>query len=123
MSDATLSHRQEDTLTQILAALKALEAQLKPDDAIENLPPELGRNRILDTKQAVKFLNISVAEWRRQRRDPEVIAVAPPVMLGKRKQGWRVGNLIDLQDCRTQKAPVDEPRRDPHLLTREPARA
>jgi predicted DNA-binding transcriptional regulator AlpA len=125
MSDTTLNHRQEDALAQILAALKTLEARLKPDDAIENLPSDLGRNQILGTKATCEFMGFSVAELRRQRRSSKF---PPPVMIGKKKQGWRVGTLIDLQDSRTQKAPVDEPRHDPrrdplHVLTREPSAA
>jgi predicted DNA-binding transcriptional regulator AlpA len=118
MSDATAIHSQASTLAQILAVVEALKARLAPN-AIENLPPELGRNQILDTKATCKFMDISVAELRRQRRADKF---PPPVMLGKRKQGWRVGTLIDLQDSRTQTAPVDEPRRDPRMvLTSEPA--
>ena len=120
MSDATALYSRESTLAQILAAIEVLKARLAPN-AIENLPPELGRNQILDTKATCKFMDISVAELRRQRRADKF---PPPVMLGKRKQGWRVGALIDLQDSRTQKAPAVEPRRDPrHVITAEPARA
>jgi predicted DNA-binding transcriptional regulator AlpA len=85
------------------------------------LPSELGRHRILPTKQALEFVGSSPANWRRLR----ALKLAPaPVMIGLRRQGWRVGDLIDYLESRSQKAPVDEPHRDPrHVLTSEPRAA
>jgi predicted DNA-binding transcriptional regulator AlpA len=65
--------------------------------SIENLPTELARHRVLDTRQTCQFVNVSVAQWRRLRTCGE----APtPRQLGKRKHGWRVGDLIDWLDSR-----------------------
>ena len=60
--------------------------------SIETLPTDLARHRVLDTRQTCQFVNVSVAQWRRLRTSGE----APtPRQLGKRKHGWRVGDLID----------------------------
>jgi predicted DNA-binding transcriptional regulator AlpA len=82
------------------------------------LPLELGRHRILPTKQALQFVGSSPANWRRLR----ALKLAPaPVQIGLRSQGYRVGDLIDYLESRSQKAPVDPPRRDArHVLTAEP---
>jgi predicted DNA-binding transcriptional regulator AlpA len=120
MSNASFASAQEPTLAQILAAIEALAARLKPD-TIESLPPELGRNRILDTEQTLEFVGSSPANWRRLQR----LGLAPaPVMIGVKKHGWQLGVLIDYLESRSQKAPADEPRRDPRMmLTRDAARA
>ena len=120
MSDATASQYQDATLTQILAAIESLQAQLKPD-LLENLPADLGRNQILPTKPALKFVGSSPANWRRMR----ALKIAPePVKIGVKKHGYPLGDLVDYLERRKQAAPDDEPRRDPRMsLTREPARA
>jgi hypothetical protein len=119
MSDATAQY-QDSTLAQVLAALKALEARVK-SSPVENLPPELGRSQILPTEQAIAFVGSSPANWRRLR----ALKIAPaPVLIGAKKHGYRIGDLVDYLERRSQAAPVDEPRRDPrHVLTSEPARA
>lgn len=66
---------------------------------LDTLPWELGRNRILPTKPTCEFVGLSPAEWRRLR----VRGEAPqPVQIGVRKQGWKVGVLIDWIDSRTR---------------------
>jgi predicted DNA-binding transcriptional regulator AlpA len=65
--------------------------------SIENLPTDLARHRVLNTRQTCEFVNLSVAQWRRLRKAGE----APRGrQLGKRKQGWRLGDLIDWVDSR-----------------------
>lgn len=112
------AHPAEETaLARILAALEALPAKLSPG-ALDSLPSELSRQRILDTQQTLEFVGSSPANWRRLRQR----GLAPaPIQIGLRKQGWRIGDLIDYLESRSQAAPVDELRRDPrHQLTSEP---
>ncbi len=59
---------------------------------IDTLPPDLGRHRILGTRETCEFVGISVAQWRRMRTLGETPAA---IMLGAKKQGWRIGDLID----------------------------
>lgn len=66
--------------------------------ALDDLPIELARRRIFTTEETCKFLGISVAQWRRLRD----LSEAPlPVMLGTKKQGWRLGDLVDYVDSKT----------------------
>jgi|SRR5580692_6522350 predicted DNA-binding transcriptional regulator AlpA len=102
--------------------LAAIERAGRPTESVvDRLPPGLGSNRILNASDTCEFLGFSLAHWRRLRAARE----APePIKIGARINGWRISTLIDWQDSRTKKAPVDEPRRDPrHVLTSEPARA
>lgn len=59
---------------------------------LDALPPEIARHRILATRDACEFVGISIPEWRRMRTRGQAPA---PIMLGTRKHGWRVGDLID----------------------------
>jgi predicted DNA-binding transcriptional regulator AlpA len=63
-----------------------------PSTALDTLPPEVARYRVLGTRDACEFVGVSIAEWRRTRRRGEA---PPPIMLGTQRQGWRVGDLID----------------------------
>jgi predicted DNA-binding transcriptional regulator AlpA len=66
---------------------------------LDALPPEIARHRVLGTRDACDFVGLSIPEWRRMRRS----GVAPaPILLGSRKQGWRVGDLIDWLASREQ---------------------
>ena len=59
---------------------------------INRLSPEAERNRILDSAQAASFSGISLPHWRRMYRS----GLAPkPILIGERKYGWRIGDLID----------------------------
>ncbi len=78
--------------------LAALFAQ---PSAINGLPYELARHRILTTQQTLEFLGFSSAHWRRLRNAK---LAPPPVMIGTRRQGWRLGTLIDWSASREQKA-------------------
>ena len=66
---------------------------------LDTLPPELSRHRILDTRETCEFVSVSVAQWRRMRSLGETPA---PIMLGSKKQGWRIGDLIDWLASRAQ---------------------
>jgi predicted DNA-binding transcriptional regulator AlpA len=66
---------------------------------LENLPPDLGRQRVLSTRQACEFVGISVAHWRRIRAHGEAPA---PILIGTRKHGWKVADLIDWIASRSQ---------------------
>jgi predicted DNA-binding transcriptional regulator AlpA len=70
---------------------------------IDSLPLELSRRRVLCTIDACTFTGVSVAEWRRLNQAP------PPIMIGSRKQGWRIGDLIDWIESRAQREPARGP--------------
>jgi predicted DNA-binding transcriptional regulator AlpA len=63
-----------------------------PLNYLNTLPPDLGRNRILDSRNAAEFWGVSLPHWRRLYRAGKV---PPPIPIGDRKKGWRVGALID----------------------------
>jgi prophage regulatory protein len=67
--------------------------------SLNNLPPDLGRYRILDTPDTSEFVGLSVAELRRKRRSGDFPA---PIQIGARKHGWRIGDLIDWLESRSQ---------------------
>lgn len=60
--------------------------------ALNHLPSEIARHRILNSTEAAAFWGVSVPHWRRLYRANEVPC---PIKLGARKLGWRVGDLID----------------------------
>jgi predicted DNA-binding transcriptional regulator AlpA len=60
--------------------------------ALDALPTEIARHRLLSTRDTCDFIGVSIAEWRRMRRDGEV---PPPIMIGSRKQAWRLGDIPD----------------------------
>jgi hypothetical protein len=119
LSDATFS-QPATTLAEVLAEIRALKATLA-SSSIESLPAEFARSRILDSDATYKFVGSSAANWRRLR----AAGIAPkPVLIGAKKHGYRVGDLVDYLERRKQAASADEPRRDPrHALTQEPAHA
>jgi predicted DNA-binding transcriptional regulator AlpA len=67
--------------------------------ALDFLPPELGRYRVLATKDAAEFVGLSYPEWRAMHTR----GLTPPaVQIGKRKQAWRLGDLIDWLKARAE---------------------
>ncbi len=56
------------------------------------LPPDLARNRLLDSGQAAVLCGYSLAHWRRLYRTGKVPA---PVKINGRKVGWPAGKLLD----------------------------
>ena len=67
--------------------------------SLENLPDHFSRQRILDTKSACQFVGVSIANWRRLRRLGQAPAA---IRIGARKQGYRVGDLLDWIASRSQ---------------------
>lgn len=61
-------------------------------DNLSTLPPEIARNRILNTAQAAAFLSLSIPHFRRLYRSG---AIPAPIHLTVRRLGWRAGTLID----------------------------
>ena len=59
---------------------------------LDALPPEIARHRVLATRDACEFVGVSISEWRELRIRGEAPA---PIMIGSKKQGFRVGDLID----------------------------
>jgi predicted DNA-binding transcriptional regulator AlpA len=65
----------------------------------DNLPTDLGRNRILPTWQSADFTGNSYSEWRAKYSRGET---PPAIRIGKRKLGWRLGDLIDWIEARAE---------------------
>jgi predicted DNA-binding transcriptional regulator AlpA len=66
---------------------------------LDSLPPEIARHRVLDTPETLKFVGLKHSEWRKLRSKGQAPS---PILLGVRKQGWRVGDLIDWISSRKQ---------------------
>jgi prophage regulatory protein len=78
--------------SQTLADDKAAEKKAAIAATLNNLPSDLGRNRVLDAAAAAAFWGISLPHWRRLYRAGKV---PQPLKVGDRKLGWRVGVLAD----------------------------
>jgi prophage regulatory protein len=61
-------------------------------NVLDSLPPELTRQRIVGAAEAATFNNVSLSHWRRLYRTGKT---PKAVMVGERKLGWRIGDLID----------------------------
>jgi predicted DNA-binding transcriptional regulator AlpA len=70
---------------------------------LNTLPPDLGRNRVLDSRNSAEFWSVSLPHWRRLYRAGKV---PPPILIGDRKYGWRVGDLIDALAKRASEGPT-----------------
>jgi predicted DNA-binding transcriptional regulator AlpA len=68
---------------------------------IANLPTDLGRDRLIDTEQTAEFLGMSIPHLRRLSREGRVPA---PIKIGLRKNGWRLGGLIDFVAAKSGQA-------------------
>jgi len=66
---------------------------------LDTLPADIARHRVLDTRETLRFVGLGHAEWRKLRRKGQAPS---PIMLGTRKQGWRIGDLIDWINSRKQ---------------------
>jgi predicted DNA-binding transcriptional regulator AlpA len=71
---------------------KAARTKAAVAATLNNLPSDLGRNRVLDAATASAFWGVSLPHWRRLYRTGKV---PQPVKVGERKLGWRVGVLAD----------------------------
>jgi predicted DNA-binding transcriptional regulator AlpA len=60
-------------------------------NALDTLPADLARYKVLSTAEAAAFCNFSVPHWRRLYRSKDVPS---PIKLSARKLGWRVGDLV-----------------------------
>jgi predicted DNA-binding transcriptional regulator AlpA len=63
-------------------------------------PPDISRNKVLNTAEAAEFVNFSIPHFRRLYRNGGVPA---PIQLSARKLGWKVGDLIDWVATRQQR--------------------
>ena len=66
-------------------------------NALETLPVEISRHRLLSTAEAAAFCKISVPHWRRLYRAKKVPTA---IRLSTRKYGWRIGDLVDWIEAR-----------------------
>lgn len=66
---------------------------------LNNLPPQLIRERIIDAKLSAAFWGVSLPHWRRLYRAGKV---PRPIKIGERKLGWRVGALADCLAARAE---------------------
>lgn len=86
-----------DESVQALNIKERLAAAI--DKKLEQLSPEISRNRILSAAESARFWGISLPQWRRLYRSGKV---PPPLKIGERKLGWRVGVLSDAIEERNQ---------------------
>jgi predicted DNA-binding transcriptional regulator AlpA len=66
---------------------------------IDNLPTDLGRFRILDLRESAAFVGLEYSSWRALYARNETPRA---VKIGARKLGWRLGDLVDWIEARTE---------------------
>jgi len=66
--------------------------------ALDQLPADLARHRVLSTKETAAFIGFSVPHTRRLYREKKM---PEPLKLSARKLGWRLGDLIDWLQARS----------------------
>jgi hypothetical protein len=76
----------------MVAAERAAEKRAAVEATLASLPPDLGRNRVLDAATASAFWGVSLPHWRRLYRAGKV---PRPIKIGERKLGWCIGPLAD----------------------------
>lgn len=64
---------------------------------INDLPPEFARRRVLRMSDAAAYCGLSVRTFKRLR---ERGALPEPLSVSGHRLGWRLGDLVDLLDCR-----------------------
>jgi predicted DNA-binding transcriptional regulator AlpA len=72
--------------------LRAAQKNAAAIVALNNLPSDLGRNRVLDAEASAIYWGVSLPHWRRLYRAGKV---PRPIKIGDRKLGWRIGSLAD----------------------------
>jgi predicted DNA-binding transcriptional regulator AlpA len=77
---------------EIAAETKAAEKKAAAVAALNNLPSDLGRNRVLDAVASATFWGVSLSHWRRLYRAGKLPRA---IKTGDRKLGWRIGDLDD----------------------------
>jgi predicted DNA-binding transcriptional regulator AlpA len=60
---------------------------------------EIASRKVLDTAEAASFWGVSVMTWRRLYREGRV---PRPILISARKYGWRLGDLMAVQDARAR---------------------
>jgi prophage regulatory protein len=65
---------------------------------LDNLPPDLARQRIMGAADTAAFFGISLPHFRRLYKAKKV---PEPIKIGERKLGWRVGDCIDFLASRS----------------------
>ncbi|MBN9438235.1 hypothetical protein [Bosea sp. (in: a-proteobacteria)] len=63
--------------------------------ALDRLPAEIARKRVLPSVTAAEFCGQTIENWRKLRQKGKLPA---PIRLGGKKLGWRIGDLIDWLD-------------------------
>ena len=66
-----------------------------------SLPDGLGLERVLNVQQAAELFGVSVATFRRQHW---VGKTPPPIRLSERRLGWRVRDLLEHLEKRSEVA-------------------
>ncbi|TXN04192.1 hypothetical protein FV242_08230 [Methylobacterium sp. WL64] len=64
---------------------------------LQSLPPDIARRRIIGTRDAAAYCGVSEKTFRRMQAAG---TIPEPLKLSIRKLGWRIGDLLDWQDCR-----------------------
>jgi predicted DNA-binding transcriptional regulator AlpA len=59
--------------------------------SLNSLPPEAVPGRILNSRQAAEYWGVSLPQWRRLYWQKKVPA---PILIGVRKCGWRLSDLV-----------------------------
>jgi prophage regulatory protein len=65
-------------------------------NSFDKLPTDLTRFRVMGVTEAAAFFNYSIPHFRRLYRNGRV---PPPLRIGERKLGWRVGDCIDFLEA------------------------
>jgi predicted DNA-binding transcriptional regulator AlpA len=81
---------------------RAKRSSLTSAELLSGLPPEVAKYRVLDTRQTCAFVGTSIPNWRLMRSRGEAPA---PILIGRKKHGWRVGDLIAWLDSRAAHPP------------------
>lgn len=88
----TRARRAAANVADVHARQRADEKKAAVSAQLNNLPADLGRNRVLDAEASAAFWGVSLPHWRRLYRSGKV---PRPIKIGDRKLGWRVGDLAD----------------------------
>lgn len=64
---------------------------------LASLPLELARRSIIGTRDAAAYCGVSEKTFRRMQAAG---TIPTPLKLSIRKLGWRIGDLLDWQDCK-----------------------
>ena len=70
-------------------------------NALDALPADISRHKVLSTAEAAAFLNFSIPHFRRLYRSGGVPA---PLQMSTRKLGWRAGDLVEWLEARQSRA-------------------